>query len=64
MTTILFVLPWVASMCGAVMIGKALRLWEVQPGRSNEWARWGALVSFMFMFPLLGRAAQDLQQSV
>lgn len=64
MTTLLFILPWVASVCGAVMIGKALRLWEIQPGRSNEWARGAALVSFMVMFPLLGHAAQDLQQSV
>ena len=60
MTTLLFVLPWVASVCGAVMIGKALRLWEVQP--QGEKSKWSAAV---LAFPTLAQAqAVDLQTAV
>ena len=65
MTTLLFVLPWVASVCGAVMIGKALRLWEVRPpgGETRRWA--DAIASLVAAFPSLAHAqAVDLQQAV
>ena len=65
MTTLLFVLPWVASVCGAVMIGKALRLWEVQP-QGGENRKWMAVaLSLVAAFPSLARAqAADLQTAV
>lgn len=65
MTTLLFVLPWVASVCGAVMIGKALHLWEIRPpGGENR--RWTAVIaSLVAAFPSLAQAqAVDLQQAV
>lgn len=64
MTTLLFVLPWVASVCGALMIGKALRLWEVQPqGGDRKWA--AAVLSLIAMWPSLAQAqAADLQTAV
>lgn len=64
MTTLLFVLPWVASVCGALMIGKALRLWEVQPqGGGRKWA--AAILSLIAMWPSLAQAqAADLQTAV
>ena len=65
MTTLLFVLPWVASVCGAVMIGYALRLWEVQPQfGENQRRLWLVLVA-TFTFPSLAQAqAVDLQTAV
>lgn len=65
MTTLLFVLPWVASVSGAVMIGKALRLWEVraQGGENRKWA--AAFLSLIAAFPSLAHAqAADLQTAV
>ncbi len=64
MNTLLFIMPWVASVCGAVMIGRALRLWEVQPRDGIQWKRFVALVGAVFAFPSLAQAAQDLQTSV
>lgn len=65
MTTLLFMLPWVASVCGAVMIGKALRLWEIQPGIGDSRKRLLALVSASLLFPSFARAqAVDLQTAV
>ena len=65
MTTLLFVLPWVASVCGAVMIGKALRLWEIQPGIGDSRKRLLALVSASLLFPSFAHAqAVDLQTAV
>ena len=65
MTTLLFVLPWVASVSGAMMIGKALRLWEVRPS-GGENRKWVAVVaSLIAAFPSLAHAqAVDLQQAV
>lgn len=65
MTTLLFVLPWVASVSGAVMIGKALRLWEVRPqgGENRKWT--AAFLSLFAAFPSLAHAqAADLQTAV
>lgn len=65
MTTLLFMLPWVASVCGAVMIGKALRLWEIQPGIGDNRKRLLALMSASLLFPSFARAqAVDLQTAV
>jgi hypothetical protein len=65
MTTLLFMLPWVASVCGAVMIGKALRLWEVQSGIGDNRKRLVALVSAAILFPSFAHAqAVDLQTAV
>jgi type IV secretory pathway VirB2 component (pilin) len=65
MTTLLFMLPWVASVCGAVMIGKALRLWEIQPGIGDSRKRLLALLSASLLFPSFARAqAVDLQTAV
>jgi hypothetical protein len=54
----------VASVCGAVMIGKALRLWEVQPRDGKLWRRFTALACAALAFPSFARAATDLQTSV
>ena len=65
MTTLLFVLPWVASVSGAVMIGKALRLWDVRPqgGENRKWA--AVCLSLIAAFPSLAHAqAADLQTAV
>jgi hypothetical protein len=64
MTTLLFVMPWVASVCGAVMIGKALRLWEVQPQGGENRKRMAILALAALVFPSFVRAASDLQTSV
>lgn len=62
MTTLLFVMPWVASMCGAVMIGKALRDWEVGHQNGDGWKRLATLLVAAFVFPSLAHAqAVDLQ---
>jgi len=45
MTTLLFVMPWVATVCGAVMIGKALRLWEISPQGGENRKRMAILAS-------------------
>ena len=65
MTTLLFMLPWAASVCGAVMIGQALRLWEVQRQSSGN-RRWmAALIALVMTFPSLARAqAADLTTAV
>jgi len=60
MTTLLFMLPWVASVGGAVMIGQALRLWEVRPQAGPDWKRLAAFLAAMF--PALAQAqGMDLQ---
>lgn len=64
MTTLLFVMPWVASVCGAVMIGKALRLWEIQPQGGENRKRMAILALAALVFPSFVRAASDLQTSV
>lgn len=65
MTTLLFVLPWVASVCGAVMIGKALRLWEVQPRSGENWKRLTMITGAALALPSLAQAqAVDLQTAV
>lgn len=65
MTTLLFMLPSVASVCGAVMIGKALRLWEIQPGIGDSRKRLLALLSASVLLPSFARAqAVDLQTAV
>lgn len=65
MTTLLFLMPWVASLCGAVMIGHALRLWEVQPRGGENRKRLWMLVCAAVAFPSLAQAqATDLQTAV
>ena len=65
MTTLLFLMPWVASLCGAAMIGHALRLWQSRPqDRETRW-RVVALWCAVLAFPSLAHAqAADLQQAV
>lgn len=65
MTTLLFALPWVASVSGALMIAKALRLWEVQPRGGENRMRLAIVASLLASFPSLARAqAADLQTAV
>lgn len=64
MTTLLFVMPWVASVCGAVMIGNGLRLWEIQPQGGDNRKRMALLAVAALVFPSFMRAASDLQTSV
>jgi type IV secretory pathway VirB2 component (pilin) len=65
MTTLLFVLPWVASVCGAVMVIRALRLWEVEPQGGDNRRRLWALASLAIAFPSFAHAqATDLQTAV
>jgi hypothetical protein len=52
-----------ASVCGAVLIGKALRLWEIRPDARDTFKRFALFVS-TFVLPSFARAATDLQQSV
>ncbi len=62
MTTLLFVMPWLASVCGAVMIGKALRLYELGPQSGLNRNRLRVLVIAALLFPSLAHAAAvDLQ---
>ena len=56
MTTLLFLMPWVASLCGAVMIGHALRLWEFQSQGGENRKRGWMLFSAAFVFPSMARA--------
>jgi type IV secretory pathway VirB2 component (pilin) len=65
MTTLLFVLPWVASVCGAVMVIRALRLWEVQPqGGENRKRLWWTVL-FAAVLPSLAQAqGADLKTAV
>jgi type IV secretory pathway VirB2 component (pilin) len=65
MTTLLFVLPWVASVCGAVMVFQALRLWEVQPRGGENRQRLWLVAAFAGLFPSLAQAqGTDLQTAV
>ena len=65
MTTLLFVLPWVASVCGAVMVVQALRLWEVQPHGGENRQRLWLVAAFAGLFPTLAQAqGTDLQTAV
>lgn len=65
MTTLLFVMPWVASLCGAAMIGHALRLWEVRPQDREMRMRSLAVWFVVLMIPSLAHAqAANLQQAV
>jgi hypothetical protein len=65
MTTLLFVLPWVASVCGALMIGKALRLWELDPHGGENRKRLAAALCLFALFPAVGHAqAADLHTAV
>ncbi|HEU5081318.1 MAG TPA: hypothetical protein VFT72_19050 [Opitutaceae bacterium] len=65
MKEILVVTPWLAFVCGAVMIGKALRLFEVRPGMvQNGRKRLVALLAFALAVPTLGYAQVDLKTSV
>ena len=65
MTTLLFVLPWVASVCGALMIGKALQLWELDPHGGENRKRLAAALCLLALFPAVGHAqAADLHTAV
>lgn len=65
MTTLLFVLPWVASVCGAVMLGQALRLWVVEPHGGENRRRLWLIAALALAFPSLAQAqAADLQTAV
>ncbi len=65
MTTLLFVLPWVASVCGAVMVIWALRLWDVQPQGGENRKRLWMVAAFAAIFPSLAQAqGVGLQQAV
>ena len=65
MTTLLFVLPWVAAVCGAAMIGHALRLWQVSLENGENRKRSWLIVIAMLAFPSLAQAqAADLQTAV
>jgi hypothetical protein len=61
MTTLLLVMPWVASVCGAVMIGKALHLWEAKPHGNLTRTRLIMLISVPLAFAPFAHAATDLQ---
>lgn len=62
MTMLLIVLPWMAAVCGAVMIGNALRLWEVQPRAEDIPHRLARFVCVTLAFPALVQAqGVDLQ---
>jgi hypothetical protein len=61
MTTLLLVMPWVASVCGAVMIGKALHLWEIKPPGNFNRTRLIMLISMPLAFVPFAQAATDLQ---
>jgi hypothetical protein len=64
MTTLLFVLPWVASVCGAVMVMSALRLWDVGPKSGDNRRLWW-VVAFAILFPSIAQAqGVDLQTAV
>ncbi len=65
MTTLLFVLPWAASMCGAALVVRALHLWQVQPQGSDNQGRLRIAAGFAVLFPSLAQAqGTDLRTAV
>jgi uncharacterized membrane protein len=66
MQQLLYLMPWLASLCGAVMIGKALRLFEFNPQTVSSYRkRVAVLVSLVLVAPtLVHAAAADLQTAV
>jgi len=44
MKELIIAMPWVAFVCGAVMIGKALRLAETRPGVAGNNRKRGAVL--------------------
>lgn len=65
MITLLFVLTWLASLCGAMMIGHALRRWEIGPSGGDYCRRLAALSGVALLFPTLAQAqAVDLQTAM
>lgn len=65
MKQLIVALPWAAFVCGAVMMGKALRLWEIQLGTVGSGrTRARALLALALAAPTLSYAATDLRTSV
>ena len=65
MKELIIAMPWVAFVCGAVMIGKALRLAETRPGVArNNRKRGAVLFALALSAPTLSYAQVDLQSSV
>jgi hypothetical protein len=65
MTTLLFVLPWVASVCGAALVVRALHLWQIQPQRNDNHGRLWIVAGFAVLFPSLAQAqGTDLRTAV
>jgi hypothetical protein len=65
MTTLLFVLPWAASVCGAALVVRALHLWQVQPQRGDNQSRLWIAAGFAVLFPTFAQAqGTDLRTAV
>lgn len=65
MKDLIVAMPWVAFVCGAVMMGKALRLFEVRPGViRNGRKRLAALLALAVGAPTVSYAQVDLKTSV
>lgn len=65
MNEFMIAMPWVALLCGAAMIGKALRLYEVRNGiASSSRSRLLMLLVLIGGVPSLSHAQVDLQTSV
>ncbi|HEY0946538.1 MAG TPA: hypothetical protein VGD81_14770 [Opitutaceae bacterium] len=65
MNALIYAMPWVASICGAVMIGRTLRLFGIRPGANHSHrARLLGLVGLALVAPTVSNAQVDLQTSV
>lgn len=65
MKELLIVTPWLAFVGGAVLIGKALRVFEYRAGQVSDWRkRLAVLLAIAFAAPCLSYGATDLRTSV
>jgi len=65
MKELLFATPWLAFVCGAALIGKALGVFEIRAGYPGDWKRrFAFLLAVGLAAPTLSYGATDLKTSV
>lgn len=65
MNVLVYAAPHVALICGAVLIGNALRLSRGGQGRIEAWRRrWAVLILVPLLMPSAGYAQVDLKTAV
>lgn len=64
MTTLLFVLPWIVTACGAGLVIRSLHLWDIKP-QGGESKRLWLVAALAMAFPAFANAqSADLQTAV